>query len=91
MTNSLLATKGSYTDLADERKTLSLPTWRAAGLLYPLVQLWSLSLLLGGDLDVAGPVGGSEWRRGVEVRAAEEDDIYGNVVGGYLDDPPESW
>ena len=53
------------------------------------MQLWSLPLLRGGDLDVASPVGDSEWRLGVEVRAAEEYDIHGIVVGGYLDDPPE--
>jgi hypothetical protein len=76
---------------AAERAAPSLPTGRAAGLVYPLTQLRSLPLLQGGDLDVEGPVGGSEWRRGVEVRAAEEDDIHGNVVGGYLDDPLESW
>jgi hypothetical protein len=59
-----------------------LPPWCAAGLLYPLVQLWSFPLLQAGDLDVAGPASGSERRRGVEVRAAEEDDIHGNIVGG---------
>jgi hypothetical protein len=29
--------------------------------------------------------------RGLEVGAAEEDDIHGNVVGGYFNDPPEFW
>jgi hypothetical protein len=49
---------------AAERRAPSLPAWRAAGSLYPVVQLWSVPLLQGGHLDVAGPIGGSEWRRG---------------------------
>src|SRR6266700_3407817 len=65
----------------------SVPTRRAARLLDPLVQLWSLCLLQSGHLDVSGPVGGSKWRWGVEVCTAEEDDVHGNVVGGQLDDP----
>src|SRR5580704_189008 len=73
------------------RRAPSLPAWRAAGLLYPVVQLWPVPLLQGGHLDVAGPAGSSEGRWGFEVRAAEEDDIHRDVVGGYLDDPPESW
>jgi hypothetical protein len=28
---------------------------------------------------------------GVEICAAEEDDIHGNVVGGQLDDPAKFW
>ena len=43
------------------------PTRRAARLHDPLVQLRSLHLLPGGHLEVAGPIGGSEWRRAVEV------------------------
>src|ERR1700694_3498975 len=67
------------------------PTRRAARLLDPLVQLWSLCLLQSGHLDVPGPVGGSEWRWGVEVCTAEEDDIHRNVVGGQLYDPAKFW
>ena len=67
--------------VAAVRVAPSLPTWRASGSLYPLVQFWSLRLVQGGDLHVAGSIGGSEWRRRVEVRAAQEDHIHRNVVG----------
>jgi hypothetical protein len=40
-------------------------------------------------LPVAVPSGASKWRRRVEVRAAEEDNVYGNVVRDELDNPPE--
>jgi len=53
------------------------------------VQLCLLCLLECGHLDVAAPVGVSERRWGVEVGAAEKDDVHGNVVGGELDDPAE--
>src|SRR4029453_8179867 len=69
----------------------SFPTWHAPRLLDPLVHLRSLRLLQGLHLDVAAPVGGSKRRRRVEVCAAEEDDIRGDVVGDHLDDPPEFW
>jgi hypothetical protein len=56
-----------------------------------IVQLWSLCFLQSRDLDVPGPVGGSEWGWGVEVCTPEEDDIHRNVVGGQLYDPAEFW
>jgi hypothetical protein len=55
------------------------------------VQLWSLRLPESGHLGVPGAVGGSEWWWGVEVCAAEEDDIDRDVVGGELDDPAKFW
>src|SRR5262249_36623741 len=67
----------------------SLPTLHAPRLLYPLEHLWSLRLLQGLHLDVAAPVGGSERRRRVEFRAAEENHIDGHIVGDHLDDPPQ--
>jgi hypothetical protein len=60
-------------------------------LLDPLLQLRSLSFLQAGHLDVPGPVGRSEGRRGLEVGAAEEKNIHGNVVCGYFNDPSEFW
>lgn len=54
------------------------------------MQLRSLHLLHGGHLDVPGPVGRPEWRRRLEVRAAKEENIHRDVVGGHLDDPPNT-
>ena len=48
-------------------------------MLDPLVHLRCLCFLHGLDLDVAAPSGGSERRRRVEVRAAEEDDVPGET------------
>src|SRR6266566_6060441 len=48
-------------------------------------------LIQSGHLDVPGPVGGPEWRWGVEVCTAEEDDIHRNVVGGQLYYPAKFW
>src|SRR5262245_8034332 len=59
----------------------SFPTLDAPRLLNPFEHLWSLRLLQGLHLDVAASVGGSERRRLLEFRAAEEDDIHGHVVG----------
>lgn len=68
-----------------------LPTRRAARFLDPLMQLRSLRFLDGSHLEVPGPVGGPKWRRAVEVRTAQENDIDGDVIGGQLDDPPQLW
>src|SRR5262249_12626821 len=67
------------------------PTRSAARFLDPRVQLWSLCLLQSRHFDVPGPVGGSEWRWGGEVCAAEEDDVHRDVVGGQVDDPAKFW
>src|SRR6516162_8263162 len=67
----------------------SFPTLHASRLLNPFEHLWSLRLLQGLHLDVAASVGGSERRRRVEFRAAEENHIHGHIVGDHLDDPPE--
>src|SRR5262249_35839611 len=67
----------------------SLPTLHAPRLLYPLEHLRSLRLRQGLHLDVAAPVGGSERRRRVEFRAAEENHIHGHVVGNHFDDPTD--
>src|SRR5438445_13385560 len=69
--------------------TPSFPTRDAPRLLHPLVHLRSLRLLQVLHLDVAGASGGSERRRRVEFRAAQEEDIQGDVVGDHLNDPPE--
>src|SRR6185436_4546876 len=69
----------------------SSPTRYAPRLLDPSVHLWSLRLLQGLHLDVAGPFGRSKRRRRIEFRAAEEHDVHGDVVGHHLDDPPELW
>src|SRR5687768_15919278 len=53
-----------------------LPTRLARRLLDPLVHLGGLCFLHSLDLDVAAPSGGSERRRRVEVRAAQENDVH---------------
>src|SRR5581483_7363505 len=70
---------------------LSRPTRGSTRLIEPRFQLRSLRLLQAGHLHVAGPVGGSEWRWRIEVRAAQEDDIDRHVVGSQLDDPTDVW
>src|SRR6516162_2304871 len=67
----------------------SFPTLHAPCLLNPFEHLWSLRLLQGLHFDVAASVGGSERRRRVKFRAAEENHIHGHIVGDHLDDPPE--
>ena len=81
--------KSTSAEPSSGRDAPSRPARRASRLLDPLLELRSLRLLQAGDLDVPGPVGRTERGRGLEVGAAEEDDIHGNVVGGYFDDPPE--
>jgi hypothetical protein len=67
----------------------SRPPQRVSRLLDPFPQFRTLRLLQTGQFDVSSPVGRSERGRGLEVGPAEEEDIDGNVVGGYFDDPPE--
>jgi hypothetical protein len=53
----------------------------------PPTHLRALRLLRALQLDVAAPIGVAEWRRWIEVRTAEEDDVHGDVIGDQLDDP----
>src|SRR6185503_21197160 len=69
----------------------SLPAAEAPRLFDPGAHHGRLRLLESRHLHVAAPIGGSKrWRR-VEVRAAEEDDVHGDVVGDQLDHPSELW
>src|SRR6266511_2982048 len=84
-------TRDAIRGVAASPRGPSFPPRHAPRLLDPLVHLRSLRLLQGLHLDVAGSFGGSKRRRRVESRAAEEDDVHGDVVGDHLDDPPEFW
>src|SRR5262245_24038226 len=65
----------------------SFPARNTPCLLDPTPHLRSFRLLQGLHLHVTCSIGGPEWRWRVESRAAEEDEVNGDVVGDHLDDP----
>jgi hypothetical protein len=60
---------------------------RARGLLDPFAHHGPLRLRQGLQLYVAAPPNGSQWGRRIEVRAAEEHHVRGDIAGHHLDDP----